>query len=345
MVFAARLKWPSTTEIGEIHVRPKEEKRKTVVGYELKYNERLPSDLVGMQPPCKPCNELTCYHFHLPTYYSADLFVRDLTTMEVYDVDPDTDFEISNYRYTLINWMVDGEINPFSVPTNKMPLDGSCPEFMVNSNTIVVSLRDGEQLIMPRNLPTYNCGFYTNAQDLHEEGNILYSKSEAADEGRFQFQFADMENKRMIDYPIEIPDDYHLSASYAGLVWWKAGPNLIPTFMDLDSPDKIYYNRKKTITGLFPSSKVRQCGQKRDSHHFGLETLGGEKQLVDFATGCITIFVPPTWWKGPRAADTIKYYLGFLNGRFQARWMSSETKGKTREALLQEARRGLNEED
>lgn len=151
-----------------------------------------------------------------------------------------------------------------------------------------------------------------------EKHNLLYTRTST--EGMHKYQFVDFFNKRLVEYPGETPAN--LTACYDGLAWWLLDGNQVPTFMDLDTPEKVYYSEKKTITGFKTTGDFTQCDKSRESHHFAFDNELAASDMVDFATGTVTQVTCPL----VQNSDGYRLVFGFVNGRFQPRCVSKVTR-------------------
>lgn len=330
LVFAARLKtWPTTFKLDNIEVPEKEEKRETVVAFRLKHGERLPHNFTGMQPSLSDNCQQACGHLHANSKPVGLRFTYDLWTLQpiegvqVVRVEGDT---------TVVK-KLGVEI---TLSTTMMPTEGSNLRVKVLKGSIFVYLDETTALAMPRDKPPFKNGFtfdFMEDDRVSECGNVLIRKSHRRQSDIPEYSFADFETKQMIFYPT--PTSQVPTGFYNGLTWWLNQPHstLVPTFVDQDSPDKIYYNSSKSITGVSPRGFEQTC-RSCDSHHFAASHNPGglDAEIVNFATGSITSIIPPLGW--PSDSGSIRVIPGFLNGKFQARIMCDDDIAKTIVPLL-----------
>lgn len=114
-------------------------------------------------------------------------------------------------------------------------------------------------------------------------------------------------------------DGYSLRAYYNGLMWFqKFEGALIPTFVDLQDPHKVYSSASKAIAAASVGDEV-QCSRSRAAQFcIGVgdyETV----EIVDKARGTITTVQPPWDWRNNENECTT--FVGWLNGQFHARVM------------------------
>ena len=107
-------------------------------------------------------------------------------------------------------------------------------------------------------------------------------------------------------------------AFYEGLVWWNMNlRSLIPTFLDLESPGKVFCRRDKIIRGpdLY---HAKQGSKSRNSSQFvvGQSIIGLE--VIDLMTGIITSVEGPGDWDWCKKMKT-RFFPGFVNGSFKSR--------------------------
>lgn len=132
--------------------------------------------------------------------------------------------------------------------------------------------------------------------------------------------------------------DTEIVASYNGLIWWKKELALIPSFVDLEEPNKVYYNAAKSITGVSPQETF-QCLWSRAAQFCISESVtvdAGRGDIVDMATGIITTVVPPSHW--PSCEDMTSQHATFvdwLDGQFQARMIHGEVVGDLRSEIFE----------
>lgn len=331
LVFVARLKWPIAEVLDFIPVPLKKEKRSTTLAVELRYNEQLPDNFTGMQPYGSPTCFVACDHFHAMNNHNGNRYVRDLWTFASCD-EPSMYTEIVRVEgdATVIHSM-DIEI---TVPTDIVPPEeeGSLRVF-INPGSVTVECENGRYLTLPSDKPHFKNGFFFSFDKysiISELNNVLVAESHHSS-SIYLYIFGDPENNRMIKYPT-------LTASkpvafYNGLTWWAMRKKmLVPTFVDQDT-NKIHYSPSKTLTGV-SSCRFEQTSKLRDCHHFavaGSDDFPGY-EIVNFATGTLTNVVPPLAGKD----DFVKIIPGYLNGKFQARFMSGETREKTHDDVMKE---------
>lgn len=77
LVFVARLKWPTVSNLNDMEVSGEPAERNKVVGFELGLNEKLPSNFTGMMPFESGCT-VACDHFFALAAWESQEFIRDL---------------------------------------------------------------------------------------------------------------------------------------------------------------------------------------------------------------------------------------------------------------------------
>lgn len=134
------------------------------------------------------------------------------------------------------------------------------------------------------------------------------------------------------------------SASYDGAIWWSIPMGiLVPTFVDLKQPGDTFYRPDRIISGPrgFGNKRFVQGDKSRD---LGRYMVGGNfcdrtysssvTEVVDLESRTVTTVKAP--YHGRNGYFPYRFYLGFLEGRFQARYMTPETVWDTRKKIEKE---------
>lgn len=124
-------------------------------------------------------------------------------------------------------------------------------------------------------------------------------------------------------------------ASYNGLIWWYMKPSsLVPTFFDMETPDRIYYRSDKIVRTSNWTGRSSHIGQyhnyrqyRRDGHggnrHGGNRFVTVDSQegmsVVDLARSTV-IDVQP--YGGLNWEDNGKFVAGWNKGRFDVRYVN-----------------------
>lgn len=336
LVFCARLKWPSVMSLNDISVDEKKSERKTVVGFELGLNEKLPINFTGMMPIESGCT-VACDHFFAMAAWETQEFIRDLWTLssrpkdepyEIVAVD-DEEGTVIKYRDVVIT------MPPSIKPADIVPFSGLNTPVHLGTMIVTVELQDGRMISMPRDNAHYEKGYIFNGAgaSLFQIGNVHFARETPGLIHRaavYRYRFADFESKQMVEYGAG--RHAYPVASYNGLVWWhllKGPRSLVPTFVDLQSPKRVYFLPQRAITGVSHNLFEQSC-ISRISSQFVVALSDTGIEIVDLDTGVITAVTGPSDWPAAR------FFPGYWNGKFQTRCMSEEVVQATTELVLQE---------
>ncbi|AOW00158.1 hypothetical protein LXG23DRAFT_50885 [Yarrowia lipolytica] len=305
-------KWHTTDNIDTIKVTKPNAPRKTMVSLELFEDENLPSDFTSILDDCG-CGISTCEHVHIDNDQAR--LVVDPWTMESrryeepYEV-VSVGETISTLRFrdiviTLPTWLIDDE---------------DCIEDIYIGRTMVsVYMVTDHVLMFPRDLAHHQDYFWYTRQDSHYHFGNMYVSREG-----FYFNLADLEGRKMVRYAKALRA--RPQAFYNGLVWWTVGDtSLVPTFIDLETPEKVYYNADGAITGFSKKNVFAQGSDTRDSSHLVATEHKYGQEIVDLATGIITLVKTQMAWPEPSV-----HFLGYRDGKFQSWCMCSGVVDYTR---------------
>lgn len=134
---------------------------------------------------------------------------------------------------------------------------------------------------------------------------------EGTDIGRYSFH--DFETDTIFGYAPQ-PHSYPV-AVYNGVLWWNiVDKGLVPTFIDLQSHDKIHNRRDRAI--YVHDLQFVQCSNPRylmiKSRNYDTTDT-----LIDLLTGSATSV------QSRSKHDTARTFLGFVNGKFSPRYITS----------------------
>lgn len=342
LVFVARLKtWKSVASIEDIRVPEKLETRNTVVAFEMAQDEKLTDNFSGMMGWA---GNHRCEHLQVGTHEGNRMFLRDPWTHEV----------TRGYFGANGTYVEDGKT--LVLTTQKGGVVVSVPPFIklddfvdytpisVFESFVMLHLNDDRTYVVPREGPRGSSknGFMIkgNQLGLSELGGGIIVDTTPGDEWTQRYKLLDPETLTTKEYA-HITDrrTCGLVASYNGLMWWSRDLGkeehklLIPTFIDLASPEKVYYRADRILTGL-PYGRLDQCSRPRgmaqyvvtDSSPINGDSAGLE--IVDLATGVITDVEAPCDW---RNQDNY-VFAGFVKDpeddksvpKFQARVMTEK---------------------
>lgn len=113
-------------------------------------------------------------------------------------------------------------------------------------------------------------------------------------------------------------------ASYNGLIWFTNKTNIIPTFVDLNRPDVIYYRKDRIVSLPLEEAISEEAKEISQSSSSGYRRLLYKKSkkgmmVIDLAKTVITEIVAP-------GGDSDTVIPGFVNNKFAARYISDETR-------------------
>lgn len=150
-----------------------------------------------------------------------------------------------------------------------------------------------------------------------EVGKLLaVSVSIVEDNDDACYRFHDFEAGTSFDYAPQSPSKP--VAVYEGVLWWYVfDKGLVPTFIDMESPEKIYYRRDRTTYVPDIDIEFVHCSNPRylviKSRHSDMSTT-----LVDLLTGHSTSV------QGQPKDHSVKAFSGFVKDRFSPRYITSE---------------------
>lgn len=340
LVFVARLKrWQTADSVDEIDIpAEKKQPRKTVVGTKLESDERFPTNFVGMMGEIGG----EAHSDKLP----VDRFLRDQWTLEASEV---------SYEYNVVT--VDDEKTVIECDNNlHVTLPSSIrPENIAQSSPVLltesfvaIQLLDNKLYLLPRDKPHFDHGFLLDGRlmELRAPGGALFRRFlQPSGEGRI-YSLLDHDTKEMVEYGPANELHSGLVASYNGLVWWwqrkpKGDTTIVPTFIDLASPGKVYYCPGRAVTGL-SNNAWDQGSRPAGMAQFVVSKLKSEDglELVDLATGIITDVLAPSDWNSKDHETLIGFVRdqeddGTTKLRFQARVMHERTVEKATKEVLQ----------
>lgn len=160
-----------------------------------------------------------------------------------------------------------------------------------------------------------------------EIGKVYVIRSSADTRSKSRFHFWDPHGNRWVDYGC-----YHEGIPFAvhkGLIWWQfeKGNQLISTFPDLQTSEpKRYYNRfrgTRITTSEFDTGEYlffRQV-RKQGNTHLAAGNDPWNCFVIDLDVGSVTRVDHERSW----THDGDKFFVGFIDGKFEARFMAHNT--------------------
>lgn len=324
LVFVARLKWPSADSIDAIEVPTTTSPSYCVMAEQLEYGEKLPSDFQSMtqhEPGCS--SKTSCGYLHT----EQSEIVVDLWTLEKSTLSKDHQIIWDDGFYTCIDF----QGIEIEVPFEREQLDDA-DAVIIGPSTITVRTDGEDSVVLPRYDPHINAGILFPCRYpaflLHLEDVFMY-RNWASVVNKNLFTIADFTRKKLLPFAISTPATVKPVASYNGLIWWGLKKRcLMPTFIDLQAPGRVYYNAKKAVIG--PHQDLFQQGHgslKRfvigSPQRSGL--INAAKTVFDLEKGDVTTV------SRPDTCDRIgrQVFLGFQNGHFRPKCMSQEDVERT----------------
>lgn len=326
LVFVARLqKWPTVDDINDIATPTEPAECESVVAVELEGTKKPNSCFSGMvEHDYEHCHPIVCEQNHCATFdyrfdYSLNLWTHEISTLH----HPTPELVHSDENYFAIRYKDIGMVLPTSFSLQGIAAVKEGP------NYILVSNESGEAALLPRENPHIDSGLslepfqYGTPEDRYFFEDMFMTRAQLSvlpDEGRdHRFLIADFHAQKMHVYAIASGPSQPV-ASYNGLVWWSIHRDcLLPTFIDLQSPRKVYYSAERTMrvpkhepARIHQGSRSRNCSQ----FVFGIRHRANVASMVDLATGILTSMYKP------RDEPEGKVVPGFQNGRFYPRYLS-----------------------
>lgn len=354
LVFAGRLRsqnWSAVDTLSRLLQRRKETLVRTVLAEELKEDHKMPSDFEGLVAHDQATCTGNCEHLHfiekLPVYTHEALRPSPSLnpwTLESQDTIEEADFKVVREDADKKEKVIEFKGIEITIPADVTPNGWRCSYLYssgapvtINRETIVVRA-EKRIMVIPRDKPHFKHGFeYEEDRGSFEFGNV-YAWAELYDSDRHTYRFWDNHGNQFIEYASRTPT--HPVASYNGLIWFVAKKSiLLPTFIDLHNPGKIYV-RKDRITTLpdpyeprllrrsrTPPPMIedfRQCSRSRHAQQFIVRRSSKGLMLVDLSRRTVTNIQTPD--------DTLHrvrhIFPGYVKSWFHARYMTDETVAK-----------------
>lgn len=229
LVFVKRLEsglWLKTDNIDSVELIGNNKPKKTVVGKELKFGEKLPSSFVSLTDS-SGCDAKACEHMHVVS--DNDEYLMNPWTLESQRYPEEYEVVSRDSEETIIR-VKDVEITlPTFIFTQNI-----LGEFSVRlyRSTVCFRMSGGGLLAMPRDRPHYmNAIPFLEPYTLFEVGDHFWEKKSG------EFCLIDFSDRDMKEYyGCSFSFTAFPAASYNGLIWLQL-PNqcLVPTFIDLKS--------------------------------------------------------------------------------------------------------------
>ncbi|KAG5355390.1 hypothetical protein CJU90_4437 [Yarrowia sp. C11] len=300
LVFAKRLessKWEETDNIDNAKVTGTQMPSRTVVARELLFDQKLPSSFVCINDG-SDCDTQMCEHLHI--FSAAGDFSMDLSTLETRE-------ELHHYEIVPLDGVetvvkLDGV--KFTIPTSLVNQD-QIEDVVVGRSCVYVHTLHRGYLVMARNNPHFHSSFFVRSCEPRAAGDLTVL------ENKDGYRLPDFDNRRLVKYSTGASP----VALYNGSVWLlRKNRCLIPTFMDLNTPEKLYFRPDKAITGMYiTESHYSQGSKARGSAQFVVGMTVSGVDVVDLAGGSTTTVTHHYGRPVPS-----KCFVGFDKGKFQA---------------------------
>lgn len=324
LVCAARLKWPSTQEHSKFNFNLEASKPQhhPLITVPLGFQEKLPENFVAMNER-SGCKQLACEHIHFD-----DIFIKisPWTLQEddrILHEDPDPEYILRCGEGVEVSYSDE-------LPEHVLAGDFELWIPHVVSTHVIVQFPDHTAIVMQRDKPNFKDGIYFDLKDQVGYGEV--GEAFCVSKG-VEYSIADFESKQLVPYfsgAIILP-----AAFYNGLIWLDVcRMHLVPTFLDLQTPGKLYYHPEKVISVRSGDELYRQGSRSRDSSHLLVSCSDSDWKIIDIENSTVTdIMFPSSVTNTPP-----QLFPGYLNGKFMAYFLEEEGFEKTREMILERER-------
>lgn len=185
-------------------------------------------------------------------------------------------------------------------------------------NFVIVKTRKG-YFVFPRDKELHFDHAHHVQSERHpiEVGKLLaLSETEVEGTDIVRYSFHDFEAATRFDYA---PQSHSYPvAVYNGVLWWNiVDKGLVPTFIDLETPDKIHYRRDRTICVPELDYEFVHCSNPR---YLVIKSRRSDTSntLIDLLTGSATSV------QGRPKNHAVRIIDGFVNDKFSPRYITSE---------------------
>ncbi|KAG5355687.1 hypothetical protein CJU89_5392 [Yarrowia sp. B02] len=325
LVYISRLaskKWKNIKGWDDITIPPPK-RVKLVTALEFKHGENLPKSYEGFDDHREYDCSFSCDTLHVENLPQSALL--DPWTQNTQLENPSKIKVVSEGEDGLVITFMGIEITlPSFVRREDLPKNTTfcdrAPIF-VNSDIIMIETPN-MHFVFPRDKPHFaHASLYPpHADAVSRVGNIFVTRYEWGTYG-----LHDPHGKQLVKYGNAIFSKNNAlpEENYNGLVWWFLGDkHLVPTFLDLDNPDKVYCREDLIIT--LPDKApdgLHQCLRPENSRYLTDRTEYGGIRMVDLDQGVVTDVEKA----GEAIRDESRVFLGYENGKFLARFMSAAT--------------------
>lgn len=318
LVFVARLRnWSSVAHLDDIELdfgRPKPVR--LVIAPKLEYGEKLPTSFQGLEehdPGCTHwCDHLTLNHDSRIAHFNPWTLESEVEDLEL-SVGLHEDSTLlctQGFHIHLPNTVQLDDIDPVN-----------CVTFLRSWIDVCV---DGQGFVFPRYKPLHYSNAVTyvpgNDEQVMEVGGVFLLSHSVENFTKEEYFFHDGEE--LTKYTTTAADPV---AFYKGMLWWHTGQgdHLVPTFVDKQTPDKVYYKKDTAIrVDQHTFDEFGQVHKYGNSQFLVAESSNGYL-LVDLETGSVTNICSGKQSLGENELEC--YFAGFEGPRFWTRCMDYET--------------------
>lgn len=344
LVFVARLDtWTEVESLDDFDVSQAivRTNTHTVVAVELKEDEKLPRDFIGMvDHEAGNCTKYSCEFYHSLDNISI-LDQMNMWTLEQVKHDFGN-FEVMHHTQeeTLLIYNGQDITIPMGMSIGVEITAKMGPSTVMFTQFSWLAITSREMREVPLVLPEIRS---TPPLEVHLDDTIIVrSKDYLASVALLvacTFKMLSWETEEMVTYAQSDTHNHVPVALYQGLVWWnELGHSLIPTFVDLDRPGFVYYKPEKVIaTGHTKGTNFVQGSRSRYSQQF-VQTTSASANFFDLETGTVTSVV------SPQGCSFGRVFGGFVFGNFVPRCVSRELAQKYGD-LMAEREWEFGEED
>lgn len=332
LVYVARKKskkWIPVNNLNTMYTQRKLLPLKQLVATELKENEKLPEGFEGLNDAVlkTPDGELD--------FHTLNFSIHNDGTCKV--VKEDETETVVKYKSKETPILL--TLPPGVKPRRKEQYE-RVPPVAVHKQHIIVQC-ENRVFTFPRNKPlhyknAFDQQFYT-ARRTFEVGHIHAWESyrDSLNHNLSAYEFFDSHTVQMREYTAAtsaVP-----VASYSGLVWWAIkGRLLIPTFIDLEEPEKVFYRKDKIIGVSDQPERLREAFQQCKNPRFVTRKCEQGVLVIDLENETSTNVLDPHY---PLDMPTRSYYRdtknppprvipGFIGGKFCAKYVDNEVVSK-----------------
>lgn len=332
LVFVKRLAtWNTAENFSDIQlVRTEPTPQRFITATTLGFGEKPPSGFSTIQTHNSACLSYNCGKLHLS--HRSSYAVMDACTLETrfgdwgrfsvvstVSTDEETILRVDGLEITLPKTIREEDLQDW---------EGLESPVLVRNHHILVRARDIVFLFsLEKPLHYENSFIYAGGDPGKEVGHIHFAKTQDKTVGGLHDPFCD----ELVTVPLPLQ---HLepTASYKGLIWCREAISytsdvvLVPTFVDLKAPTKIYYRRDRCLPISDPWNWLRQAGTSGNTHIVTSMSPQG-LTLVDLDAESVTYVLKPDYEAVNARGRAGREMLlpGFDGNKFQVWYIEHES--------------------